>query len=121
MDMTKLDELIKEQRDAAQKYLDAISRIDPLVYCDDTEVMDEKEETLRYIAEHHNEIADHLEELKTTRKALEFACKQITYLDCGGGCDLFEDCKTPCTTFDCGEYDLWVDFYLKKAGEENDT
>lgn len=103
MDMTKLDELIKEQRDAAQKYLDAISRIDPFVYCDDDEVMDEKEETLRYIANHHNEIADHLEELKTTRKALEFACDILGDLD-----------ESNCDSQD------WMRWLLEKAGESNE-
>lgn len=54
-------------------------------------------------------------ELEDYKKALKMACHQITYLDCDSDCDLFENCKHPCTTLACGEEDTWVDFYLKKA------
>lgn len=116
MDMTKLDELIKDQRDAAQMYLDAISKIDPFVYCDDTEVMKEKEETLRYIANQHNEIAYHLEELKTLRKAYELMSYEFCKHKSCYFCQLLEICK--CSDKK-GSF-ISQEYFLKKAGEYND-
>lgn len=64
-----------------------------------------------------NEIANYLEELKVTKKALELACARLSVTEL--------DCKNHCVDTDCDTYyndgvcaNTLVEYYLDKARSE---